>query len=151
MLPQESFQKNLLEPILYIVNGSWRWWCYRMLLRSKVSLDAATPNTNIKITILDKSKRRIYLQVKLEQSDTFFKTTNDLTKQEGARKVLAKVNVTYDSDVMVVNSFVFWSSIFAQWNFGSSKLNCCFIHYDHVELLSMIRLSSIIVIFSLKM
>ena len=78
-----------------------------MLLRSKVSLDGATPNTNIKITILDKSKRRIYLQVKLEQSDTFFKTTNDLTKQEGARKVLAKVNVTYDSDVMVVNSFVF--------------------------------------------
>ena len=42
------------------------------------------------------------LQVKLERLDAFSKTTNDFTKQESARKMLTKVNVTYDRDTMFV-------------------------------------------------
>ena len=34
--------------------------------------------------------------------DAFSKTTNDFTKQESARKMLTKVNVTYDRDTMFV-------------------------------------------------
>lgn len=73
-----------------------------MFLWSKAFVDLATPNKNVKVTILDEIKRRIDLQVKLERLDAFSKTTNDLTKQERARKMLTKVNVTYDRDTMFV-------------------------------------------------
>ena len=65
--------------------------------------DAANPNTNIRVTILDESKGRINFQVKLEQLDVSYNTTNDLTKQERARKMFkTEVNVTYDRDTIVV-------------------------------------------------
>ena len=67
------------------------------------SADAATPNKNAKLTILDENKRRIELQVNLEQLDVCYNTTNDLTKQDRARQMFkTNVNVTYDMDIMVV-------------------------------------------------
>ena len=56
-----------------------------MFLWSNASVDAATLNTNV--TILDESKRRIDLEVKLEQLGACYNTTNELTKQENLQRV----------------------------------------------------------------
>ena len=45
------------------------------------SVDAATPNANVEVTILDEHKFRIDLQVKLEQLNAYYNMTNDLAKQ----------------------------------------------------------------------
>ena len=67
------------------------------------SVDTASRNKNFKITILGKNKRRINLQVKLEQLDACYNTTNDPAKQKRTHKMLKmKVNVPYDTDTMVV-------------------------------------------------
>lgn len=58
-----------------------------MFLWSNASVDAAAPNTNVKVTILDESNHRIDLEVKLEQLDDCYNTTNELTKQENLQRV----------------------------------------------------------------
>ena len=66
-------------------------------------VDTITPYTNVKVTILDENKRRIDLQVKLEQLDACYDTTDDSAKQERACKMLkTKVNAPYDTDTMLV-------------------------------------------------
>ena len=67
------------------------------------SPDAAFLKMNVRVTILNERKGRINFQVQIEQLSACRKTSNDITKQERAWKMLnTKVNVTCDRNTIVV-------------------------------------------------